>query len=146
MAATAYKRLVFRGDTLFFLDAVYQDVTTRELFTVPVTSPPTPPPPTAVPFDLTEANGIWFTAKKTVVDPDESAVFVASVNDGVTITGAVSGQFTVSAVGTATFGFPDGPVDLVYDIQIQDGVGRIFTVETGVLTVVPDVSRVYSAY
>ena len=71
---TPFDREVRRGDTLFFLDQVFQDVATKQLFTVPVTNPPTQPPPGSAPFNLAGCT-LWFTAKGYPTDPDIRAVF-----------------------------------------------------------------------
>lgn len=143
---TSFDRTMRRGDTLFFLDQVFQDVVTKELFTVPTTNPPTPPPPGSAPFNLAGCT-LWFTAKAYAPDPDLRAVFElgsASPLAGVAVVVAALGTFSVTGLPVSTRGFPDGPVALSYDVQVMDGTGRISTVEQGTLVVVPDLTRAIS--
>lgn len=115
------ERTMYRGDT-FVLDAqVKKD---------------------GVPVNITGWK-VWFTAKRTYVEPDNVAVMRhdSDALGGVTITDAVNGKVRVVTSPNATAGFPDGPVKLVYDLQTKDLANNIFTVETGTLTVLPDVTR-----
>ena len=87
---------------------------------------------------------LWFTAKYQAVDADQNAVIQqdnATVGGVVVVGPATNGNIAVTAAPLSTRGFPDAPVTLVYDIQGKDGSGRIFTMETGTLTVAPDVTR-----
>jgi len=142
MGPTQFNRTVLRGDTLFFLDQVYQDVATKELFTLPVTNPPSQPRPGSAPFNLTGAE-IWFTAKYYRPDADNRAVWLLNTAalGGVAITNAAIGTFSVTGPAIATVGFPDGTVSLASDIQVKDATGRLTTVEQGTLAVSPDVTR-----
>lgn len=101
--------------------------------------------PTGAPKDLTGYKA-WFTAKYYAADPDQNApirvdssVVVGFI--GVTFPDPLSGKIHVGTAPLSTFGFPDGPVRLVYDIQIRDPFGLVTTVDSGVLTVNPDVTR-----
>jgi hypothetical protein len=138
--ATVVNRSVFRGDSLVFSDAVWQDVTTKFMFTVPVGALP---PPNSVPTNLDGAR-VVFTAKSYVTEPDNIAVWQldTGVLGGVTLAdNTASGAFYVKGDPIRSRGFADGPVDLVYDIQVMTQDGIITTVEAGTLTVIPDVSR-----
>lgn len=137
-AVTVVNRTVFRGDSLYFLDTVYRDLITQALFTVP---PGTFPPPNAVPVDLTTAR-IIFTAKMYDTDYDQKAIYQLdnAVLTGVVVTSAVGGAFNVTGAPIRTMPFPDGPVELVFDIQVILA-GRVTTVEAGTLTVWPDITR-----
>lgn len=140
---TTFDREVRRGDTLYFLTQVFQDAQTKQLLTVPVTNPPTPPPPGCVPFNLTGCT-LWYTAKGYPTDPDVRAVFAlgsASPLSGVSLVSATVGLVSVTGPASRTLGFPDGPVRLSADLQVRDGGGRVSTVEAGTLTVVPDLTR-----
>jgi hypothetical protein len=131
-----------RGDTLFFNNQVYQNLLTNELFTIPVTSPPTTPPANSVPFNLTGAE-IWFTAKSSIPLPDVAAVFELNnmTLGGVAILTAASGTFSVTGSPQATLTFPDSRVLLYFDQQVKDSTGRVSTVEVGHLEVFPDTTR-----
>jgi hypothetical protein len=145
MGPTEFNRTVLRGDSLFFLDQVYQDVVTKELFTLPVTNPPTPPRPGSAPFNLTGCE-LWYTAKFYRPDPDLRAVWALNTAalGGVAIINALIGTFSVTGSPLATVGFPDGDVTLAFDIQIKDATGKVFTIEKGTQTVEADVTRAVS--
>lgn len=132
-----------RGDTLVVLFQVVRDITTGQLFTVAQLGFKAPVfPPNVVPFDLTFCT-IWMTVKKSTVDPDSQAISQldnASIG-GVTVSNYAQGQGAAAMPSQATLGFPDGVVELVYDIQIKDSVGNISTVEDGTVLVSPDVTR-----
>lgn len=128
-----------RGDTLFFVDQVVQDLVTGQLSAVPAGQPL---PSGAVPVDITGFS-IWFTAKSEYPDPDNRAV--AQLDNhalgGVVITQATLGKFSVTMPALATRDFPDSDVALVFDIQVEDLAGRVSTIEKDTLTVAPDVTR-----
>lgn len=131
---------MYRGDTLYFLDALWQDLTTGGFFTVQPGQQPAVP--SSVPVNLTGAT-IWFTAKYAVADPDERAVMRLNNQalSGVTIVNATGGQFSVTGPLLATVQFPDAETDLFFDIQYKDASGHVFTVERGSLAILPDVTR-----
>jgi hypothetical protein len=141
MTATNYDRTMFRGDSLYFVDQVFQDPITGEMMTVPVTNPPSPPPPGKVPFNLTGCH-VWVTVKYQWADVDAQAVLEVDNQalGGVTL-GTVQGQFTTLGPPAAFALQADSPVDLRLDIQVKDTTGRVTTVEWGKLTVSPDVTR-----
>lgn len=132
---------MYRGDTLQIQTQVVRDAVSGQLSTCV----PNQLPPGAVPQDLTGYH-VQFTAKYFDPDPDNKAVFLLDNQGlgGVTILDVTLGK--VQAVGQpiATIAFPDGDVPLVYDVQLVDGGGVVTTVETGTLTVSPDVTRAIS--
>lgn len=94
-----------------------------------------------VPQDITLGK-LWFTAKYTYVDPDIRAVSqLTSPASGVVFTFPTAGKAVATMPPTATMNFPDGPVKLVYDVQYKDSFGIVSTVDTGTITVYPDVTR-----
>lgn len=117
------KREMSRGDTLSF------DLSLTD-------------PLTGAPLLLTGAK-IWFTAKNNYVDADNLAVIAldTALLGGVTILSATGGTMRVVIPPLATRSFPDGPTRVVYDVQIKNAAGAISTVESGEITVFPDVSR-----
>lgn len=139
---TEFHRKLMRGDTLFFLDAVWQDPITLEVFTVPVTSPQRLPPKNAVPFNLTGCE-IWFTAKSAVSDVDFAAIIALNTVTlgGVTILAPAQGTYQVMGPPFNTLTFPDSRVRLYMDTQLKDSTGRVSTIEIGRLTVDPDITR-----
>jgi hypothetical protein len=95
------------------------------------------------PYNLSGVT-IWFTAKPTPAEQDVDAPIRLDNADlgGVTvISPAAGGTFSATAPPVATVSFPDGDVVLEYDVQIQDTMGNLFTVEKGNLTVVADITR-----
>ena len=140
--ATRVERKMFRGDTLAFLDQVYQDITTLVLFTVPVTNPITPPPSGAVPYNLTGVH-VTFSLKNNIADPDAAAIMELDNQalGGVTVLSAVQGTINVIGPAQNTIQYPDSDVKLYFDIQIKTAAGNIFTVESGTLFLDPDITR-----
>jgi hypothetical protein len=129
-----------RGDTLTFA------VQARR---VPPPQPNQEPQP-PIPMPLAGCF-VWFTLKPYTQVPDNQATCqittaTASTPPGgvITITNAVIGLLQVTAPPLATFLFPDGVVDLLYDVQVKDATGAITTVETGVVRVLPDVTLAIS--
>lgn len=83
---------------------------------------------------------MWFTAKYSYADPDLSAVFQKTLGSGIVYTNAAQGLATATLVGTDTSALAPVKVLLVYDIQVKDAGGNIFTIARGNLIVVPDVT------
>lgn len=98
----------------------------------------TEPDGTAV--DLTGASGIRFTAKDRASDADADAVITRTVGDGVTVTNAAGGIVRVQLEAADTSAL-SAPLSLVYDLQLADASGGIYTVAAGRLEIKPDISR-----
>jgi hypothetical protein len=97
------------------------------------------------PLDVTNWT-MWFTAKYAVPNPDAQAALAQdNIVDGglggIVFTDPTTGQGVVTCQPIATRGYPDGPVHLEYDMQVQDAEGVITTVELGGMTVLPDVTE-----
>jgi hypothetical protein len=142
---TRFNRRMLRGDSLYFLDTIWQNLITYQLFTVPVTSPILSPPSNSVPFNLTGCE-VWFTAKNNVPDPDLAAVIELNnmTLGGITVTSAVAGAITCQGAPSLTFQLADSIVRLNVDIQVKDTTSRVSTVEVGHLDVYPDITRAIS--
>lgn len=88
------------------------------------------------------------TAKRRYADQDSDAVFTKTIGNGITITNPAQGLFTVAIVPADTrtvSGLDENndsevPILLVYDLQLKDVNGSIYTGQRGQLTVLPDVS------
>jgi hypothetical protein len=94
----------------------------------------------SLPFDLTGAT-VRMTAKWNYTDADLAAVFAISTDTGdIVVTDAAGGLATVTVPITATSSLPAAQVQLVYDIQVTDSASHVFTVNSGILYVQPDVS------
>ncbi len=82
---------------------------------------------------------MWFTAKAaySVADPGQ---FQKTLGSGITYTNAAQGlaQVVISPTDTSTLG--NTKTLLLYDCQIKDSSGRIFTIASGNLIVLPDVT------
>jgi hypothetical protein len=136
--STTVNRELRRGDSLFFLDSAWKDLTTEDIFTVPAGQQP---PPNSAPVDLTGAK-IWFTVKNAVNDPDRAAVVsLFTPSSGVAVLIAAQGTFSVTGDPNTFAAYGDMPVDFVFDLQLKEASGRITTIETGTLVVTPDVTR-----
>jgi hypothetical protein len=130
------ERSMNRGDTLVFDLQVFQPIagTSQQ-----------------VPANIT-GWFVWFTVKRYVQDADNMAVAAVtttptSVPPGgsITIVDAFSGKLEVTMPAAATLLLPDGgTTKLVYDVQVKDLLGRIFTVDAGTIAVTPDVTRATS--
>jgi hypothetical protein len=128
-------RHMVRGDTFVF------DV---QVLRVPPGSPPRTPP---VPVNIT-GWFMWWTLKYHFADTDQQAVGQSTstptstpAGGGIVFTLATAGKAEITMGPLATRVFPDGPVRLVYDVQVKDPSGNPFTVERGILIVSPDVTR-----
>lgn len=91
------------------------------------------------PFNLTGCS-IRVTAKWDYANLDAAAVFTRTIGSGVTVTNAAGGLATVVIAPSNTSTLPANPVNLYYDIQVTDGSSNVYTVNSGILTVSPDVS------
>lgn len=92
------------------------------------------------PYDLT-GHTLWLTAKRTPTDADSAAVFQLSTTaGGITITNAAGGVARAEIAPTHTESLPAVVNRLVYDVQIADGTGGVYTVASGELVVRPDVT------
>lgn len=116
------ERQMYRGDSFVF------DVQVKQ--------------PTGAAIDITGWT-MWFTAKRYVSDPDNQAVIRQDNGAlaGIVFTDAVNGKAEVTVAPIATRQFPDVEDVLVYDVQVKDLLGHVFTVEFGTLAVTPDVTR-----
>ncbi len=92
------------------------------------------------PVDLT-GGIVRMTAKWSVSDIDANAVFqLSSATSGITITSASAGEIRVDIPSSATTSLPAKKVELPFDIQFVNSVGKVFTVLYGTLVIVPDVT------
>lgn len=82
---------------------------------------------------------ITMRAKWSYTDSDANAVFALTEDDGITVTDPANGKMQCRIAPEKTSSLPLYEVQLVYDIQISDGVD-VFTVVRGTLTVRPDVA------
>jgi len=91
-------------------------------------------------YDLTGAK-MWMTAKEDKDDADVDAIFqVSSPASGIDFTSPTTGAFTIIVPNTETEVLTDQAI-LFYDIQIEDTDGNVFTINTGTITVLEDVTR-----
>lgn len=99
-----------------------------------------------------DANGItnwlfWFTAKYDPSDADAKAVVKKVPTDFQVLN---PGNATTAAVvycnlaSADTVSCPGHRVDLVFDVQAKDANGNVFTLDSGTLTVLPDVTQATS--
>ena len=138
------RRRAIRGDTLQFEVQVF----------LPVPSPGTAPAivtPSYVPANITGWY-MWATLKWQWPDVDTQAIAQVTSLPRSTPTGG-SIVFTLPLQGIAlvtfpafatTLSFPDSEVEVVYDVQVQDTTSPVpitTTVERGVITYAPDVTR-----
>jgi hypothetical protein len=93
------------------------------------------------PYDLT-GHTLRFTAKYRYSDPDSQAVFqlTSAPGGGITVTNATGGQARIEIEPVHTASLPPVRTRLVYDLQLTDGGGGVYTVDIGELVVAPDVT------
>jgi hypothetical protein len=77
------------------------------------------------------------TAKWAYTDSDANKVFSCTEGDGILITNALAGQLQILIAPAKTSSLPAFPVQVVYDLQISNGVD-VFTVLKGKMTISPD--------
>lgn len=90
-------------------------------------------------YNLTGAT-LRMTAKYNYTDSDAQAVFALTSGTGITVTNAAAGLATVTISPSKTLTLPFNQVNLVYDIQVTDAGGNVWTVVDGILYVLPNVS------
>ena len=88
--------------------------------------------------DITGAK-LWMTARRS---PGSPFTFTRTTltTPGFTITAGALGKATVILDPADTSALASEPVTLIYDIQIKEASGRVWTVTSGNLTVNPDVT------
>lgn len=81
---------------------------------------------------------IRFTAKRATSDDDDDAVIVATLADGIVVTDESGGVCEVRLTPEHTADLT-ADTALLWDIQIQDAFGDVWTVANGALTIALDV-------
>lgn len=95
-------------------------------------------------IDLTGGKA-WFTAKRTISEPDENADIRLSTSlGGVAILNPTAGQVRTTVPPAKTTALPDDVVTFDYDVQVMDAAGVVTTVQAGRLFISPDVTRAIS--
>jgi hypothetical protein len=86
----------------------------------------------------------WLTCKRAATDPDSAAIFqklnasfTVDAVGNLTTPGVI--HCTIAPADTATLA--EYGVALVYDVQMKDSTGNIYTVDSGTLTLTPDVTQ-----
>lgn len=86
--------------------------------------------------DLTSAQSIIMQVKGNKNDDSDDAIFTADLDDGITVTDASGGTFTVDAsIITGE------QADYYYDIEVILQSGAVYTVVSGTFPVRQDTSR-----
>jgi hypothetical protein len=92
------------------------------------------------PYDLTGILGMSFTAKNKTTDTDANAVFKKTIGDGITVTSAAQGLFTVAILPADTASVSKVKTILVWDLEVVDSGGNVYTLNSGNLVINPDVT------
>ena len=92
------------------------------------------------PYDLSGAS-LWFTAKTKHTDADEDAIFQKTVGDGITVVSAAQGLISVAIDPDDTSSLSAVKTQLVWDLQVVDSEGNVYTAASGYLIVNPDVTE-----
>lgn len=89
-------------------------------------------------FDLTGYN-ITMTCRKNRNDVSQFFQLTSNPANGIVITNAANGEFTVTIAASLTSSLPKYIMRFPYDIQISSG-SNIYTISTGTLIISPDVT------
>jgi hypothetical protein len=94
-------------------------------------------------IDVT-ANGVllWFTIKDYLTRADSQAAWQGTLGSGIEQLSV--GTILVTVPPAATQNVSDGIVRLYYDLQIRDVLGRVATIEKGIIELSPDVTRSFA--
>jgi len=84
---------------------------------------------------------IWFTAKPSYSTLDAAAQFQKTIGDGIAVTDAAKGKFTVTISATDTYSMASSKTILLYDCQVKESGGNVYTIASGNIIVMPDVTR-----
>jgi hypothetical protein len=90
--------------------------------------------------DLTDAVGVWMTAKASYADGDPG-VFQKTLADGISVIDETSGTISVELDPGDTSDLDGRTMRLVYDVQVEDVDNKVSTVRRGRLIVRPDVTE-----
>lgn len=100
-------------------------------------------PPTIVAGDPYPLKGkmVFFTAKRTVVEPDADAIIRKQTGAGIEVdaTNTNIARVVIDKADTVVLGTRE--VSLVCDVQVVNESGKTFTVADGYLAVAPDVTQ-----
>ena len=84
---------------------------------------------------------LWVTAKRAVADADGVAVFrLKTGGQGIALTDPTAGLATAAIPAGATDGLEEETI-LYVDVQGKDGAGKVRTLASGTIVVVPDITR-----
>lgn len=91
------------------------------------------------PFPL-GGSSLWFTVKTKFTDNDDEAILQKTIGSGIDVTGPDQGLATITILPIDTSGLSAVKTILVWDVQLKDGDGKIYTISSGNLIVNPDVT------
>lgn len=114
---------MFRGDTQVLILTVLQD---------------------NIPVNISGST-IWMTAKRSVDDPDSSAVFQLVTPTDITLTDPINGvaQIVIPASATQPLTIEKNTtISLVYDVQIKTITDIVSTIDVGNIIIRPDITRI----
>lgn len=97
----------------------------------------------ALDVDLTDAVGIWMTAKSARADADPG-VFQKSVGAGITVIDDATGTISVELDPADTSDLDAVTNRLYYDVQVEDVDNKVSTPRIGRLVVRPDITTTVS--
>jgi hypothetical protein len=97
----------------------------------------------ALDVDLTDAVGVWMTAKSARADADPG-IFQKSVGAGITVIDDPTGMISVELDPADTEDLEAVTNRLYYDIQVQDVDSKVSTLRLGRLIVRPDITTTVS--
>ncbi len=91
-------------------------------------------------YNLTGAS-LRFTAKRSTTDADSAAVLSKTIGAGIVVTDAAAGKYRIDFAPGDTSGMIEPIAPLVFDVQLRTAAAEVYTLLTGYIWVVPDVSR-----
>jgi len=86
---------------------------------------------------------LWFTVKEDVYDPDSHAVFQKTIGSGINVIDEPGGyvEIVIDRTDTVNLRARYLGVPLVWDVQLKDAIGEVQTVDSGTLTIDPDITH-----
>jgi hypothetical protein len=90
--------------------------------------------------DITGWIGFWYTAKKRATDTDAEAVIALSLGSGLTVQNAAQGQVRALSPASVSDGLYPRRYQLIADAQGKTPAGKVKTFDSGIHTILADVT------
>jgi len=104
-----------------------------------------------LPFTATHGSGVlnltgaelWFTAKDGIKDNDVDAIIQKTIGNGITVLSAIAGtlEVKIEPADTEEINIAGSEKSFVWDLQVKTADDDVYTLDSGTLTLTPDVTR-----